>query len=103
MSGRAGVRDDQVSITAQHAAEIQVRDRSDEPFEFTLDAAQCTPENLRTVREILAARPGPTRVRVKVQDQYRTTTIDLGEALGVTVGSSLYADLKGLLGADVVQ
>ena len=103
VTGRVGVRDDQVSITGQHVAEIQVRDRSDEPFEITLDARQCTPENLRTIRRMLTARPGPTRVRVKVEDQLRATTIDLGEGLAVEADSALYADLKGLLGTNAVH
>lgn len=101
--GRVGIRDDAVSITGQHAEEIQIHDRSDLPLEIMLDASQCKPRTLREIREMLVAHSGPTRVRVKVKDQLRSTTIDLGEELSVDVTSSLYAELKGLLGSQAVK
>ncbi len=103
ISGRVGIRDDQVSLNGTRVTALQVEDRTDQPLEIVLSADQCSPNTLRSVRDALSARPGPTRVRVTVKHQLKATTIDLGETLSVDADTSLYADLKGLLGAQAVR
>lgn len=103
VSGRVGFRDDSVSVTGQGAQVIQVMDRSDRPLEITLYQGQCTASTLQAVREVLANRPGETRVKVKIVDGLKTTFVDLEDGLMVDVDANLYADLKALLGPEAVN
>ncbi|MFZ1381759.1 MAG: DNA polymerase III subunit alpha [Scrofimicrobium sp.] len=103
VKGRVSIRDDALSLMGQSAQHIEIMDRSDRPLEIAMDARQCTPQILGEVRNALANRPGPTRVKVTLKDKLKTTHIDLEDALSVDVDASLYADLKALLGPDAVS
>ncbi len=102
ISGRVGIRDQEITVTAHSAQVIEVSDRDQRPIEIQLDSSQADPKTLLAIRDILQARPGPTRVAVVLRDRQKRVRIDLESALSVDVDAALYADLKALLGAGSV-
>ncbi|WP_099332261.1 DNA polymerase III subunit alpha [Actinomyces minihominis] len=103
VTGRVGIRDEAVSMTGSAVRVLELRDRSDQPVEITMSADQCSPDNLRELARAVRMYPGGTRVRVNLRDRSKQTTIDLGDKLLVEPGSSFYAAVKGLLGADSIS
>jgi DNA polymerase III subunit alpha len=65
---------------------------------ITLSAARCTPQIVQQLREVLAAHPGLTEVRLRLRSADRTTVMKLDDRLRVTPSPPLMADLKALLG-----
>jgi DNA polymerase III subunit alpha len=68
------------------------------PVTITLPVARCTPPLVERLKEALGTHPGTTEVRLQVQAGEKLTVLRLGEGFRVTPTSSLFADLKALLG-----
>jgi DNA polymerase-3 subunit alpha len=66
---------------------------------ITLAAPRCTPPLVERLKEVLATHPGTTEVRLQVQAGENLTVLRLGDGFRVTPTSSLFADLKAVLGA----
>ncbi len=83
------------------AMEVSVPDLStgeSGPVVVHLPAARCIPPVIDRLKEVLAAHPGVTEVRLALQNGPRTTVVRLDERLRVAASPALYADLKALLG-----
>ena len=98
IKGRVKVEDDVVSLNASELSLPDVADVSSEPVIISLSAARCTPQVVQQLREVLAAHPGLTEVRLRLRSADRTTVMKLDERLRVTPSPPLMADLKALLG-----
>ncbi len=73
------------------------------PVVVTIPASRCIPPVIERFKEILAAHPGVTEVRMALQNGPRTTVVRLDPRLSVAPTPSLYADLKALLGPSCLQ
>jgi DNA polymerase-3 subunit alpha len=83
------------------AMEVSVPDLStgeSGPVVIHLPASRCIPPVIDRLKEVLAAHPGVTEVRLALQNGARTTVVRLDERLRVAASPALYADLKALLG-----
>ena len=98
IKGRVKVEDDVVSLNASELSLPDVTDVSSEPVMISLSAARCTPQVVQQLRDVLAAHPGLTEVRLRLRSADRTTVMKLDERLRVTPSPPLMADLKALLG-----
>jgi DNA polymerase III subunit alpha len=99
IKGRVKVEDDVVSLNASELSLPDITDMRSEPVVITLSAARCTPQVVQQLREVLAAHPGMTEVRLRLRSADKTTIMKLDERLRVTPSPPLMADLKALLGA----
>jgi DNA polymerase III subunit alpha len=98
IKGRVKVEDDVVSLNASELSLPDVTDLRSEPVMISLSAARCTPQVVQQLRDVLAAHPGLTEVRLRLRSADRTTVMKLDERLRVTPSPPLMADLKALLG-----
>jgi DNA polymerase-3 subunit alpha len=88
------------------AMEVSVPDLStgeSGPVVVTIPASRCIPPVIDRFKEVLAAHPGVTEVRMALQNGPRTTVVRLDDRLRVTPSPALYADLKALLGPSCIQ
>jgi DNA polymerase-3 subunit alpha len=99
IKGRVKVEDDVVSLNASELSLPDITDVRSEPVVITLSAARCTPQVVQQLREVLAAHPGMTEVRLRLRSADKTTIMKLDERLRVAPSPPLMADLKALLGA----
>ena len=65
--------------------------------------SRCIPPVIDRFKEVLAAHPGVTEVRLALQNGPRTTVVRLDDRLRVTPSPALYGDLKALLGPSCLQ
>jgi DNA polymerase III subunit alpha len=98
IKGKVKVEDDVVSLNASELSLPDITDMRSEPMVITLAAARCTPQIVQQLREVLAAHPGLTEVRLRLRSADKTTVMKLDERLRVTPSPPLMADLKALLG-----
>ena len=98
VKGRLDKREDVPRLVAM---ELQVPDLSeaaaDAPVTITIPAVRVTPPLVERLGEVLGQHRGPTEVRVKLQDA-RTTRVLRLDRHRVQADSSLFGDLKALLG-----
>jgi DNA polymerase-3 subunit alpha len=99
IKGRVKVEDDVVSLNASELSLPDITDVRSEPVVISLSAARCTPQVVQQLREVLAAHPGLTEVRLRLRSADKTTVMKLDERLRVTPSPPLMADLKALLGS----
>jgi DNA polymerase-3 subunit alpha len=88
------------------AMEVSVPDLSTGeagPVVVTIPAARCIPPVVDRFKDVLAAHPGVTEVRLAIANGPRTTVVRLDDRLRVTASPALYADLKALLGPSCLQ
>jgi DNA polymerase III subunit alpha len=98
IKGRVKVEDDVVSLSASELSLPDITDVRSEPVVISLSTTRCTPQVVQQLREVLAAHPGPTEVRLRLRSADKTTVMKLDERLRVTPSPPLMADLKALLG-----
>ncbi len=96
--GRMELREDEPSRFI--ALEVSVPDLSTEagPLTISIAASRLVAPVVTRLGQILSTHPGASEVRLQVEDGPRTTLLRLDDARRVSVGPSLYADLKALLG-----
>jgi DNA polymerase-3 subunit alpha len=88
-----------------HALELSAPDISDvgsRPLEISLPSTRCTPPVIDQLKEVLRTHPGMTEVRLLLRSRQATTVLRLDDRLRVTMGPSLAADLKQVLGPGCV-
>ncbi len=88
------------------AMEVSVPDLStgeQGPVVVTIPASRCIPPVIDRFKEVLAAHPGVTEVRLALANGPRTTVVRLDDRLRVTPSPALYGDLKALLGPSCLQ
>ena len=73
------------------------------PLVVTIPASRCIPPVIERFKDVLAAHPGVTEVRMALQNGPRTTVVRLDDRLRVTTSPALYGDLKALLGPSCLQ
>ncbi len=95
--GRVERRDDTVQVVT---SEITVPDLAvaQGPVVLSLPAHRCTPPLVQQLRDVLAAHPGPTEVRLRLEGRGSTTTMALDPRFRVSPSPALMGDLKALLG-----
>ncbi len=97
--GRVDRREDVPKIIASEliVPDLSIGPRG--PVVVSLATARCTPPVVERLKEVLGAHPGTTEVHLQLVSPGRTTVVKLDDRLRVSAGSSLFADLKALLGA----
>jgi DNA polymerase-3 subunit alpha len=98
VKGRVKRDDDAVSLSAQELTLPDITDAPSGPVVISLPALRCTPPVVQQLRQVLAAHPGMTEVRLRLQSSGKTTVMKLDSQLKVTPSQPLMADLKALLG-----
>jgi len=98
VKGRVKRDDDAVSLNAQELTLPDITDAPSGPVVISLPALRCTPPVVQQLRQVLAAHPGMTEVRLRLQSSGKTTVMKLDSQLKVTPSQPLMADLKALLG-----
>ena len=96
--GRLDKREDVPRLMAMEVRVPDVTEPPRGPVTITLPVARCTPPLVDRLKEVLATHPGTTEVRLQVQAGENLTVLRLGDGFRVTPTSSLFADLKALLG-----
>jgi DNA polymerase-3 subunit alpha len=98
VKGRVKRDEDAVSLSAQELTLPDITDAPSGPVVISLPALRCTPPVVQQLRQVLAAHPGMTEVRLRLQSSGKTTVMKLDSQLKVTPSQPLMADLKALLG-----
>ena len=92
-SDEDGVRVVALSVTLPDLSEA-----ASGPMRLTMPATRCIPPLVDKLKEVLAGHPGTTEVHLHLTGGVSTTVLLLDDKLRVTPSSSLYGDLKALLG-----
>ena len=100
VSGALDHRGDDVKVVAREIRELELRD--DSVVRLTVPAARLTPEVVSGLKGILENHPGPAPVYLHMTDNGNTKVLKLGDDLRVEPRSSLFAELKELLGPRAV-
>jgi DNA polymerase III subunit alpha len=98
VKGRLSRSKDQPEL---HGLEVSVPDLAQGPAGpvlVTLPSTRCTPPVVDQLKEVLAAHPGVTEVRLRLMTKTATTVMRLDDRLRVAASPALFADLKALLG-----
>jgi DNA polymerase-3 subunit alpha len=98
VKGRVKIDDDAVTLNAVELNVPDLLEAPTGPVVISLPAVRCTPPVVERLREVLAAHPGLTEVRLRLQGPGKVTVMKLDEQLRVTPSPPLMADLKALLG-----
>ena len=98
IKGKVKVEDDVVSLNASELSLPDISEPPSGPVVISLPTTRCTPQVVQQLREVLAAHPGLTEVRLRLRSAEKTTVMKLDERLRVTPSPPLMADLKALLG-----
>jgi DNA polymerase-3 subunit alpha len=98
VKGRVKVDDESVTLNATELSLPDLSEAQAGPVVISLPAVRCTPPVVQRLREVLAAHPGLTEVRLRLSSAGKVTVMKLDEQLRVTPSQPLMADLKALLG-----
>ncbi|MBA3529343.1 MAG: DNA polymerase III subunit alpha, partial [Propionibacteriaceae bacterium] len=98
VKGRVKADDESVSLTGMEVTLPDITGAPAGPVVISLPVVRCTPPVVQQLRQVLAAHPGMTEVRLRLQSSSRTTVMKLDQQLRVTPSPPLMADLKALLG-----
>jgi DNA polymerase III subunit alpha len=98
IKGKVKVEDEVVSLNASELSLPDITQGASGPVVISLPATRCTPQLVQQLRDVLAAHPGLTEVRLRLRSADKTTVMKLDERLRVTPSPPLMADLKALLG-----
>jgi len=101
--GRLDKREDVPRLMAMEVRIPDITEQPRGPVTITLPVSRCTPPLVERLKEVLATHPGTTEVRLQVQAGENLTVLRLGDGFRVTPTSSLFADLKALLGAGALS
>jgi DNA polymerase III subunit alpha len=100
--GRVDHREDSVKIIARELTLPDLTVAAHGPVTVSLSPSRCTPPMVDRLREILAAHPGTTEVRLELRAGERVHRLALPDGLRVTPSPALMGDLKALLGPAAV-
>ena len=90
--------DDGVRVVAMEITLPDLTEAVSGPIRITMPATRCIPPLVEKLKEILMAHPGTTEVHLHLTGGARTTVLRLDDRLRVTPTTSLYGDVKALLG-----
>jgi DNA polymerase-3 subunit alpha len=96
VSGYLDHRGDEVKVVVREINELEMRD--DSVVRLSVAAARLTPEVVNSLKGILQNHPGSAPVYLHLTDNGSTKILKLGDELRVEPRSSLFAELKELLG-----
>lgn len=94
--------DDALRLVAMDVDVPDINQAPRGPVHITVPVAKCIPEVIAQLKDLLGAHPGTTEVLLHLEDGERVTVLKLDEGLRVKPTSSLFADLKALLGSNCV-
>jgi DNA polymerase-3 subunit alpha len=100
--GRLDLREDVPRLVAMELSLPDLSQQVRGPVVVSLPTARCTPPLVERLREVLAAHPGTTEVRLQLQTGPRTRVLRLDDGLRVAPSPALMGDLKELLGPTAV-
>ncbi len=90
--------DDGVRVVALDVTLPDLSEAASGPMRLTMPATRCIPPLVDKLKEVLGGHPGTTEVHLHLTGGVSTTVLRLDDKLRVTPSSSLYGDLKALLG-----
>ncbi|GAB3060681.1 DNA polymerase III subunit alpha [Sediminivirga luteola] len=91
------------SLSALEMTIPDVTAPEDRPLSIQLPMNKCTPSVVEQLESVLRTHPGPTDVHVRLTQPGRRIVMRLDNRLRVTPSSSLYGDLKALLGPHCIS
>jgi DNA polymerase III subunit alpha len=104
VTGRLEVRDESVKLTANKVAVPDLSEALGDPVVLSFAAAQCTPDAIRRLKEVLANHAGVVPVHLEVEETDGSRRIyRLGDDLRVERRPGLVGELKAAFGPDAVQ
>ncbi|CAM3506668.1 DNA polymerase III subunit alpha [Nocardioides dubius] len=89
---------EQPEIRGQEVSLPDLNDGPSGPVVIRLPSTRCTPPIVEGLKDVLSAHPGMSEVQLHLKARASTTVLRLDDRLRVTPSSSLFADLKQLLG-----
>ena len=99
VKGRLDLRDeDAVKLVAMDVMIPDLTESQAGPVTISVAVTKIVPPTVARLKDILATHPGTTEVRLEVRSGTRTTLLRLDDAVRVSAGPSLFADLKELFG-----
>ncbi len=103
IDGRLEVREGSVKLTANKVVAPDLSEALGSPVEVSFAAAQCTPEAVGRLKEILADHPGAVAVQLCVsQPDGGIRRYRLGDDFRVDRRGGLFGDIKAAFGPDAV-
>jgi len=99
LKGRMRRRDEALSVQAMELSLPDIVSTADgAPVAITIPESRCTQPLLERLVEVLRSHPGGNELHVHVRTRTGRTVVRAGDGLRIDRTSSLYGDLKALLG-----
>lgn len=109
VKGRVSYKDDELKIIASEisllneAKEENTIRTGPDPLYISMKSEFFDRQLAEELRDVLKMHPGKTPVFLKLREENKTTTLELGKDFKVKMESGLFAELKALLGEDSIQ
>ncbi len=102
IKGRIDHRDNEVKMIAMEAKPLDKRTEDVKPLCLDINLERFSDVLLGQMKSVLKAHPGPSPVVIRINAKANQTHLELGRSFRVKRSSSLYAELKALLGEKAV-
>lgn len=100
--GRLSIRDEERSVHANEMKILEATADGGAPLLLTLPANRCTQDIAERLSSILRQHPGASPVRLEITQPGRSFLVQCGPDLKVNNSTPLIADIKALLGGQVI-
>lgn len=102
VKGRVDHKENEVKMIAMEMRPLDTRTEDIKPLYLDINLDRFSDSLLGQMKSVLKAHPGPSPVVVRINARANTTHLELGRSFRVKRSSSLYAELKSLLGDKAV-
>ncbi|HVE62332.1 MAG TPA: DNA polymerase III subunit alpha, partial [Mycobacteriales bacterium] len=99
IKGKLDRREEEAKLIAIEVSRPELSQVPRGPVVLRLDAARCTEPVVALLQDVLRQHPGLTEVHLHLMSGGRRTELKLDDGLRVAATSSLFGDLKALLGS----
>jgi hypothetical protein len=101
--GTVDKKDEPVELPTLKLPILNSEQALDSPLIISMDISMCTPPVIDQINKILKLYPGDREVHLQLKDGQKSTVLKLDEAFKVKSSSSLFDNLKTILGPDCLS
>ena len=98
IKGKLEKKEDQVKLTALEFLTPNLKSPEDKVLTLNIPLPRADDRVLETLKSVIKSHPGPNKVQIQIMGSSKTTLLRLNEDFRVETSSSLFAELRSLLG-----
>lgn len=98
IKGKLEKKEDQVKLTALEFLTPNLKNPEDKVLTLKIPLPRADDRVLENLKSVIKSHPGPNKVQIQIMGSRKTTLLRLNEDFRVEASSSLFAELRSLLG-----